>query len=938
MVISGGQYARVPAINAHICYDWYSRLCASEYLQGLHQRDHMAFIGLWHKSWPEILHQLSTCLIEPESLAPLELKQHSLEDLSTQLRRQKRLLVMVLAALDYGGFADGQSDNLADASPTWQDMTKSLSDFAALALRVLLEACMRAHGFADDTGITVLGMGKLGGEELNYSSDIDLIILYDCLALRTDLVLSARPAKIMRAVRQCVQCLEQVNREGYIFRVDLRLRPDPLSTPPAIEIAAAIRYYESAGLAWERAAMIKARPIAGDIALGEYFLCAIEGFLWRRHLDYASIEDISHIQQRALQPFAPQFNADGINVKLVEGGIRDIELFAQSYQLVWGGRNAALRIKPTCEVLQALVAHQHIAKQAADQLQQAYALYRRLEHALQLLQDHQRHHLPDNNEEWQRVATLMNRPVAAICQQFLETRALVREICHPPDSAPTGLSSADAAFDTSLEPIDVLLRRSGFDDVAAAEHVVARWLGGGYRVTALDRSRRLLQQLLPALLSAIAHTHHPHDALMRMDRFLEALPAGTQLFSLFAASPGLLRHCADIMGNAPRLAEWLARKPSLFEYLLNDYNSNVALEYLSPLEEPVRFEQTLDECRRLAYESEFRCSVAFIAGRLSLQQLQHETSTTADKIIVHSLQRLRQQQPRLPQQGLAILALGKLGRHRLIPMSDLDMILVYDAPKVGEVAQAYVKLAQRLVSALSVPTAEGSLYEVDLRLRPHGDAGALICSMEMLRGYYAQEAWIWEHFALSQARVLYADSAMVPLMNQWLYQEQTRHHQPATLRAAIRDMQKRIGKAFAQEHLWSIKHHHGGLMDCAFARQYLLLVLANAYPNLPTASMVERCDIAVQHGLIDAAQSQALQRHTALLFSLEAGMRVTSGQMNGYQQGQAITLFDPTRAPPGQVRLLCRLAKVDSLSALEQCLRTAYSDITALCQHLFDSV
>ena len=822
-------------------------------------------------------------------------------ELRAIFRKRKRVLILLLAALDYG---------MKVPLPLLR-LTSYLSDFAALAVDVGLDCLMREQGFADSEGVCVLGMGKLGGGELNYSSDIDLIVLFDPARLNRSASRDDNHRRIQRVIRHLVLFLEQPEAEGYIFRTDLRLRPDPSSMPLAVAVEAAVQYYETMGLAWERAAMLKARPIAGDRALAQEFLHHITPFIWRKSLDYASIADIQAIRARALQSRQSP-GLDGVNIKLVEGGIREIELYAQSLQLIWGGRIPALRVKPTLEALEVLAQANLITADIPSKLTEAYLYYRRLEHAAQLLSDQQCHTLPESPEHWQDFATLMAETAATIQTRTGNYLRTVQQICQP--------QQREEQQEQTFSGDDRWLAELGYGDIAGLKAITERWLGGSYRVTATERARRLLEQLLPKILKAFAATAAPDDALARMDKFLEALPAGVQLFSLFAATPELLRHCADIMGNAPRLARLLSSKPGLFEYLL--HRTSEPLPTI-PLRIP-GLEETLDDCRRLAHEVEFRTSVGFMSGTVELEELMQQQSHTAEVIISQSLRALRQHNPKLPKSGFAILALGKLGMRQLMPDSDLDLIFISDPPDdCGNTP--FIRLAQRLMNALSVATAEGKLYEVDVRLRPHGDSGTLCSSLDTLEHYYQHEAWLWEFYALSQARLVYADGDIEPKIYDWLQQTQTRQYTVDDLRRAVQDMRPRITAAFPSQGLWDVKHHNGGLMDSGFCRQYLLMSLLAEYPELTGADFARVFDIATRRNLLCATlASEALEAHQWLI-RLQAGLRVSGGS----------TTFRLEDAPPGQCRLLARLSGSDTPGGLETRLQEKFRSIERLYQHLF---
>lgn len=830
-------------------------------------------------------------------------------ELAKVFRRRKRLLILLLAALDYGDFVEPPPDLMT--------LTGWLSDFAALALEAGVSSLMKEAGFSDHRGVCIFGMGKLGGGELNYSSDIDVIVLFDAEHLVLQ-VGDGAYRKIQRVARQLVTFMEAPDSEGYIFRTDLRLRPDPASTPLAVEVEAAANYYESMGLAWERAAMLKARVVAGDRALAEGFLSRIRPFVWRKSLDYASVEDIRAIRDRAIQSHHQQ-GFDGANVKLLEGGIREIELFAQIFQLIWGGRKPELRVIPTLKALEILAAEGIIPVASQQVLTLAYRYYRRLEHAAQLLDDHQRHHLPASDDEWQSFAQLFNSTREEILATFLGHVKAVCAICVTGREETRSSSASANSPDMNLfDPRR--LRQMGYRDPDAVLSLTERWLGGSYRVSSSERARKLLESILPRLLKAFAATVSPDDALSRMDKFLEVLPAGVQMFSLFSASPELLRYCADIMGNAPRLALWLQRKPSLFEYLL--HNENAPLPTL-----PVTLrglEETLDDCRRLVQEVEFRVSVGFMAGKVTSAEIYQHFSQTAEVVIGQTLRSLRAENAKLAQRNFAIIALGKLGRQQLMPDSDLDLMFISN-PEPDEGASPYMRLAQRLLNGISVPTSEGELYKVDLRLRPHGDSGMICTQFASLIQYYDTEAWLWEHYALSQARVLYADGDFEAELRAWLHGVQTRPHAADDLRKAVQGMRPKICAAFPPQGLWDVKHQLGGLMDWGFCTQFLQMRLAAENPAVIGADAQSLLETSAKAGLIVHGDIAPSVRAARLLEALQMGMRISGGS-------ESMRLKE---APPGQRRLLCRLSGCADLPTLEVRLQEGYQQIKLLYDSLF---
>ncbi|MDF1749932.1 MAG: bifunctional [glutamine synthetase] adenylyltransferase/[glutamine synthetase]-adenylyl-L-tyrosine phosphorylase, partial [Alphaproteobacteria bacterium] len=698
-----------------------------------------------------------------------------------ELRRAKRAVALGVA--------------IADLLGLWplEQVTKTLADLADSALERASRFALRTWRGTKDTGpqnstdgFVILGMGKLGSRELNYSSDIDLIVLYDTQRLAPDDPDQLRQ-DMVRVTRQIIRLMEERTGEGYVFRTDLRLRPDPSVTPLAMSIRAAETYYESVGQNWERAAMIKARPVAGDQALGEEFLTHIRPFVWRKFLDFAAIQDIHSIKRQInAHRGGGEIAVDGHNIKIGRGGIREIEFFVQTQQLIWGGRQIELREKPTCLMLDRLADFGHILPTTAEDMKRAYVFLRNLEHRLQMVNDQQTQTMPKTAEGMVSIAQFMGYA------DLDEFRAKVRETLIKVaghyarlfEESPDLGGDGSLVFTGSEDDPDTLetLSRMGFVDPSHVAERIRVWHRGRYRATRSERSRQILTELMPRILKAFGETGSPDEALQRFDNFLSGLPSGVQLFSLFQAHPALLDIVSEILGEAPRLADWLSRKPILLDSVLSE-------DFFKPIESGTPFDvsadddlsaalamcrdfqDVLDAVRRWANDQKFRIGVQLLRGVADGDRIGPAYSAIAlralNAILPAAADEFAEAHGHIDGMGMAVIAFGKLGGGELLPMSDLDLVFVYDfaqgvtnsdgvkplGPQVY-----YLRLCQRLVTAITTETGEGHLYEVDTRLRPSGKAGALATQLAGFANYYKLpdgEAWTWEHMALTRARPVY---------------------------------------------------------------------------------------------------------------------------------------------------------------------------------------
>lgn len=805
------------------------------------------------------------------------------------------------------------SIGLADIASAWplERITGALADFAAASLSASCNHLLRAGHEAGElslpdpetpstgSGLFVLGMGKLGASELNYSSDIDLIVLYDqdIAPYRGDRGLQHF---FTRLARDLVSLMDERTRDGYVFRTDLRLRPDPGSTPPAMSAIAAETYYESTGQNWERAAMIKARVVAGDHAAGQSFLDMLRPFMWRRHLDFAAIQDIQSIKRQInAHRGGAEIAAGGHNIKLGRGGIREIEFYAQTQQLIWGGRDADLRVRGTIEAIHRLVDAGHVTAEAATELETAYAFHRRIEHRLQMIDDQQTHTLPEADDALDRLAIFLGYAdqsalsTAVLSQLRIVEKHYAALFEDEGDLAGPG----NLVFTGSDDDPDTLktIAEMGFAEPARVSATVRAWHTGRHRAMRSGRARELLTELVPSILEAFSASADPYAALMRFDEFLRGLPAGVQLFSLFTSHPGLFDLVAEIMGAAPKLAGWLSRNPALLDGVLDrdffDFlpsRDAMQAELTEGAQQARDFQDFLDIERRWANDRVFRIGAHMLRGRLSPVNAAAPLSDVADTCLTELLpvvhEEFAQNHGHVPGGQLAVVAFGKLGSREMTVGSDLDLLFVYDGPaetiesdgpKPLAPGQYYARLCQRFIGAITAPTGEGKLYEVDMRLRPAGNAGPLASSLEAFTKYQNSDAWTWERQALTRARVICAEGDLGSRLEDVISEILSAPRDPDTLVADIRTMRERIRREHGTDNVWAVKHIRGGLVDIEFAAQFLQLRHAAESPDILLRDTLSVLAYAGAHGLIEPGLADELISAAQLWRNVQGILRLT---------------------------------------------------------------
>jgi glutamate-ammonia-ligase adenylyltransferase len=786
-------------------------------------------------------------------------------EFGAQLRRAKQRVALLAA--------------LAETNDSWSTArsTAALSDMADGALAAALEFLMRraaekgqvgaASATAATSGLALFGLGKLGGRELNYSSDIDIVAFFD-----PALAELSEPAEATKFYSRLVQKLASLMQDrtdaGYVFRTDLRLRPDPGSTPVALPVDAALAYYEARGQNWERAAWIKGRVAAGDARVGDAFLKDLQPYVWRKHLDFATIADIQAMKRQInIARNVGDVRVEGHNVKLGLGGIREIEFFTQTQQLIAGGRDASLRVRPTSDALEALAKAGWIAPRAARQLTEAYWFLRAVENRLQMRADQQTHVMPDTADGISVVAAMLgeNDP-RLFSDRYIAT--LNRVLGYYSELFAEGTSLAAVAgnlvFTGSDDDPGTLetLASLGFKDAARAIATVRKWHYGGYGATRAAAARAHLTELLPALLATLGEAGNPDDALARFDQFLARLPAGVQFFALLRNHERLRSLIVLLLASAPRMADQVIQRAHVMDALIDPAFADelqLAEAQRARIEaflgEARDYQEVIDRARIIGQEQMFLISAGLLAGRLDATRTGSQFTTVAETLLARLFEAARHEvehrHGQVPGAQVTLLALGKLASREMTARSDLDLVMLYDAP--ADVAESdggkplatshyFIRLTQRLLAAVSAPTAEGVLYEADLRLRPSGNAGPVATSLNGFLQYHRENAWTWEHMALSRARPVYSTGGLGGRIEVAIADILARPRDASKTIDDVVAMRERLARDRKPRHPFDLKLQAGGLVDLEFIAQSAQLVARReiAEPAAGTARTLER--------------------------------------------------------------------------------------------------
>ncbi len=844
---------------------------------------------------------------------------------------------------------------LADIGGVWPvlQVTAALTDLAVASVRSALHFLLRQETVRgrlapldkdrpeDDCGFFVLAMGKMGAGELNYSSDIDLIVFYEPERRTLESDIEPQPF-FVRITQALARLLQQRTGEGYVFRVDLRLRPDPASTQVAMSTDAALHYYEREGRTWERAAMIKARPCAGDLRAGEAMISELAPFVWRKHLDFAALADV-HDMKRQMQIYRGQSEiaVEGHNVKVGRGGIREIEFFAQTQQLIAGGRHAELRVRPTLEALSVLASNNWITYQARDELTSAYQFLRRVEHRLQMVADEQTHSLPNDAEAVERFACFLGyEGRAAFAKDLLGHLNVVQgHYSKLFEGDPTGtVKLPDVDYGAGPEDKRLLdhLAALGFKEPVTVAQTVRQWLAGDYRVFRAESTRSAFAEFVPALIKGLADAEEPDHAVAAFDRFLQALQRGGRLFSLLGQNGELVALVALVLGAAPRLGDMLARQPQLMDGLIDPRffgampdKRELSMRLAATLRDAGSYEEFLDRLRLFGQESLFLIGTRILSGTVSAQQASTAFADVAEGIVhtVHGLvtDRFAAQHGRIKGQETAIIAMGRLGSREMTASSDLDLILLYDfdadAPdsdgqKSLQGAHYFARFTQRLISAFTTRTNYGVLYAIDMRLRPSGRAGPLASHINSFAEYQEHEAWTWEHMALTRARVISASPAFRERIEQVIRDALTRPRDQASVANDVADMRRAIAQEKGEADHWDLKHAAGGTVDIDFIAQYLQLVHAAAKPEILNVSTLQVLDKAEELAVLPHAAAEVLRSAARLYHDLTQILRLcVTGK------------FNPAAAGDDLLQVMARAGDAPDFSSLEARVKETQAEV-----------
>ena len=787
----------------------------------------------------------------------------------------------------------------------------------------------------------VLAMGKMGAGELNYSSDVDLIVFYADTTLASD----TDPAPFyVRLTRALIRLLQERTWDGYVFRTDLRLRPDPGSTQIVLSTAAALHYYETRGQNWERAALIKARPCAGDLAAGEALLTALSPFIWRKYLDFAAVADV-HALKRQIHVYRghDEIAVEGHNIKLGRGGIREIEFFVQTQQLIAGGRHPELRIKATLPALDALADGAWIDTQARNELHAAYCFLRVVENRLQMVADEQSHTLPverDGLERFARFCGFANRDAfaEALLIHLRNVRrhyAVLFENAAGPEAESRSLASSSAL--DGREPLEQLAKL-GFGKPADVSELVRRWDGGTYSSLKSPFARSQLAQIVPTLLDHFSRSANPDAAVIAFDRFLAGLHSSGRLFSLLRQNPDLIALIAVILGTAPRLADSLAQFPEVMDAIIDPSffgalpeEGELARSLERSLRQAVGHEDFLDRIRAFAQEQMFLIGTRILSGTVSAEQSGEAFAWLAD-VLLRSLHHAIEDEfarvhGRIADQQTAILALGKLGGREMTATSDLDLIVVYDfdseapesdgrRPLYG--AQYFSRFTQRLIGALTARTNYGTLYQVDMRLRPSGRSGPLATQIDGFLDYQQTQAWTWEHMALTRARIVSAAPQFAARLESVIRNVLCRPRDARMVAGDIMEMRDAIAHEKDDRNRWDLKYAAGGLIDIEFIAQYLQLVHAARAPEILDTATARVLDKAWRLGVLAVDDAEVLRAAVRLYHDLTQILRLCLPAS-----------FDHHSAAPGLVGLLARAADVPDFATLDAFIGETQSKVRA---------
>ena len=811
------------------------------------------------------------------------------EKLFVNLRVARRRAILIIALADFGGL--------------WSldEVTSALTRFAEIVLQIGLDHLVfqafrrkatktflleksrvpkTINRSAHSVGLVGLAMGKMGANELIYSSDIDLIFFFDESLYHPENYSEVRKIFI-KVIQNLINLLSSSSQDGFVFRVDLRLRPDPGSNPICIGLSVAERYYESFGRSWERAAFIKARAVAGNIKKGNLFLKVLSPFIWRKNVDFSTLLDTNkvRIQARSSGVLSKVNDVLGYNLKTGRGGIRDIEFFTQAQQLVLGGRNEVLRSAATVPALKSLCDCNWMPKHIGMKLISSYKKLRQIEHRIQLIDDTQTHSIPQDPEK--------NMYLAALCFEkdidtFLNRVFFI-------------LKNVEELTNNLFNKREYFVENEKWLSDVANHKLVKSYLEKWhtYSVFRSERSLELFAGVKPMLLDRVFLTESPSETLFQFDKIICELSGGVQLFSLFRENPNIVYLLIDICGSAPGLAEYLSKNISVLDFVVNRefyeplFGKKILKnELIVQLKKMNVYEDKLDECRRWVKEHQFRTSVHLLVGISTVKEVALSYSNIAEACleclfpIVHQNFALRYGY--IINSKVSVIAMGKLGSREMSFDSDLDLILIYDSgleefstgSKIIPAKLYFSRLTQSLISALTVSTSEGSLFKVDMRLRPSGRSGPVATSFRGFKDYQICEAWVWETLALSKSRVLAGDKDFRKILRTCVLAILRRSISHNKIVSEIKEMRKRL---FENQKVLTdvldLKIGLGSLQDLELLIQFGCLMTKEFTFQSPY--MMIR--FLKKNGFFSESEARMIKKAYLLYFSIQQIAKITAG-------------------------------------------------------------
>ncbi|MCM0081271.1 bifunctional [glutamate--ammonia ligase]-adenylyl-L-tyrosine phosphorylase/[glutamate--ammonia-ligase] adenylyltransferase [Geomonas sp. Red32] len=842
-------------------------------------------------------------------------------DVFPHLRRFKHAEVLRIATRDLNGLAP------------LEEVTEELSSLAAVTLQIAYETAYRdlsaEHGIpmADtpdgpvEAEFTIIGMGKFGGRELNFSSDIDLIYFYSTDSGQSVGVPDGKGGMkgrislhtfFVKLGEMIGKAISQVTEDGFVFRVDLGLRPDGKAGDLAASWRSAEIYYESWGQSWERAALMKARPVAGSLILGENILASLTPFIYRRYLDYNLIEDMMSMKLRIDASLTRLHEAD-INIKLGRGGIREIEFFIQALQLVYAGKDPKLRERNSLRALQILRESRIIKEADCVALSEAYRFLRTVEHRIQVVQERQTHALPTKPEEMTALARrcgYLRRDGTVKFQETLEVHrqtvsAIYGDLFLSRDERLKEEVLPEVYFfldpGANIDLIKDMLEERHFEHPDAAYGNLLILRDGPPKQNLTERARHTLEKIAPLFLQEVFASPDPDLALTNLERFLTSSRTRSTAYALLAENRDILKLITSIFGMSEFLSKIFIGHPELLESLtgrgyayLRKERTSMAAELETELAQADDFEERLDVMRRYRHEEFLRIGMNDIHGKMGQPEVALQLTNLAEVCLDAAVEMARNELARFGrpmvqeedgsrhEASFAIVAMGKLGGNELNYHSDLDIIYIYNGQGMtdGEKSitnwEYFAKLGQKIILVLTTQTREGFAYKIDTRLRPSGNAGPLVTSLESFITYHSNESQIWERQALTKARVCYGDARLKAAIEEVIERAVYGKGAEDIVRTEIHRLRMRMENELAKESegSYNIKTGRGGMVDVEFIIQYLQLKYGFEHNEIRGSNTLETLEAIRKRGILPEGDCQALFDGYRFLRRLENRLRI----------------------------------------------------------------